>query len=337
LSNPAFIPNTSLYSIPPKRTKPDLKDRKRDIRPAGFQYSENKKIDEAGSSDEQVIEGVDVPDVSIRSKDEAKKTGKYPNEFMHLPDGSRIAYTQIYQEGSNEIVIYLPNLADGRISSSSAEIEEFCSNNGYHFLCADWYSRGDSSGKLADATLTRWTDDIINLLDRCAPDVKGGMGGTKAIFVGAGVGVWVAVLVALKRPDLARGLVGIGGDPDFTEDLLWKELPEETKEEIMTKGFKEITWGRFNAVYPVTSGLIEDGRKNLVLRGGPKSLPITCPVRLIHCINDEEVPVETSMKLAECMQSQNCVISMPKDGLNSKAINRAIEQCIEFTQDYDVN
>jgi pimeloyl-ACP methyl ester carboxylesterase len=202
---------------------------------------------------------------------------------------------------------------------------------GHHFICADWYSRGDSCGEVMDATLTRWTSDIIRLLDECAPDVEGGTGGTKAILVGAGVGVWVAVLVAMQRPDLARGLVGIGGDPDFTEDLLWKELPEDVKDEIMTKGVKEITWGRLNAVYPITRSLIEDGRKNLVLRGGPGSLPIKCPVRLIHSINDEEVPVETSTKLAECVESQNCVISMPKVALKVPAINRAIEQCVEFT------
>jgi hypothetical protein len=34
-----------------------------------------------------------------------KKTGRYPSEFMTVPDGSKIAYTQLYKEGANEIVI----------------------------------------------------------------------------------------------------------------------------------------------------------------------------------------------------------------------------------------
>ncbi len=64
-----------------------------------------------------------------------------------------------------------------------------------------------------EATLTRWTNDTIAFLNEHMPDVKGGIGGAKAVLVGSGVGVWVAVLVAMKRPDLVRGIVGIGGDP----------------------------------------------------------------------------------------------------------------------------
>jgi len=64
-----------------------------------------------------------------------------------------------------------------------------------------------------EATLTRWMNDTIAILNECTPDVKGGMGGAKVVLVGSGVGVWVAVLVAMKRPELVRGIVGIGGDP----------------------------------------------------------------------------------------------------------------------------
>jgi len=35
----------------------------------------------------------------------------------------------------------------------------------------------------------------------------------------------------------------MAADPDFTEDLLWKNLAPETKQLIMDKGVHEITWG----------------------------------------------------------------------------------------------
>jgi len=258
------------------------------------------------------------------------------NNFMLTADGHRIAYTQCLVENSNEVVVYLPNLADGRTSPSASQCKEYCVQNSLNFLCADWFGRGESSGKLMEATLTRWTNDTIAFLNEHMPDVKGGIGGAKAVLVGSGVGVWVSVLVAMRRPDLVRGIVGIGGDPDFTEDLLWKGLPEKTKNEIMERGYKEIQWGNKNATYPVTSTLIEDGRSNLVLRGGPRSLPIRCPVRLIHCMNDDEVPVETSLKLAECLESRNVVVTMPKEGLETVSIVNGIRQCFEFTEGYFV-
>ncbi len=35
----------------------------------------------------------------------------------------------------------------------------------------------------------------------------------------------------------------MAADPDFTEDLLWKNLSPEVKQLIMDKGVHEITWG----------------------------------------------------------------------------------------------
>jgi len=234
------------------------------------------------------------------------------------------------KKGSDELVIYLPNLAEDRSSSRTVSgIMRFCDKRNKNFIVADWFGRGDSTGKLMEATLSRWRDDVITLLDNAAPDVKGGMGGTKAVIVGSQVGVWVAVLVALERPDLVRGIVGLGGDPDFTEDLLWAQLDEEVKASIMKEGFKEIEWGERGEVYPITSTLIEDGRENLVLRGGPKSLPITCPVRLIHCLEDAEVPPSTSIRLAECLESDNVTVTMPKIGLGTPYA--AIQQCFDFS------
>jgi len=67
-------------------------------------------------------------------------------------------------------------------------------------------------------------------------------------------------------------------------------------------------------VYPITSTLIEDGRKNLVLRGGPGSLEIMCPIRLIHSLDDEEVPYSVPLRLASAIQTKNIRIIMPKIG-----------------------
>jgi len=40
----------------------------------------------------------------------------------------------------------------------------------------------------------------------------------------------VSLVVAGSRPDLIKGIVGISADPDFTENLLWRELSAEVSE-----------------------------------------------------------------------------------------------------------
>ena len=92
----------------------------------------------------------------------------------------------------------------------------------------------------------------------------------KVVLVGHGVGAWISFLVASKRPDLVRGIVGLSCDPDFTEELLWKTLPEETKVKIMEEGSADIFWGKVK--YPISRNLILDGRENLLLSGKPGKL-----------------------------------------------------------------
>ena len=55
--------------------------------------------------------------------------------------------------------------------------------------------------------------------------------------------------------------------------------------------------------------LITDGRDNLRLRGG---LDITCPVYLLHGMQDEEVPWQTATSTAECLASRDVELSLVK-------------------------
>jgi pimeloyl-ACP methyl ester carboxylesterase len=89
----------------------------------------------------------------------------------------------------------------------------------------------------------------------------------KVILVGHGMGAWISFLIAMKRPDLVSGIVGLSADPDFTEELLWKTLSEEVKTRIMDEGEAQVSWGKEN--YKITRNLIVDARNNLLLAGGP--------------------------------------------------------------------
>ncbi|CAN0216545.1 unnamed protein product, partial [Phaeothamnion confervicola] len=154
--------------------------------------------------------------------------------FQNGPD--EVSYDLFYGPES-PTVVYLPAFDSPKNDLKATIIERLCSTMGRTYLSADWYGVGRSTGDFSKGTVTRWAEDTIKLIEAVAPTKK-------CVLVGGGVGGWVSVLVALRRPDLVCGLVGLAADPDFTESLLWKYLPEEKKAEIMEKGTSNVTWGK---------------------------------------------------------------------------------------------
>ena len=52
------------------------------------------------------------------------------------------------------------------------------------------------------------------------------------ILIGSSMGGWVAMLYALYYPTKVKKLIGIAPAPDFTVDLLWKELSTKDKKKL---------------------------------------------------------------------------------------------------------
>jgi len=227
-------------------------------------------------------------------------------------DGGYLSYDLFYASGPNEPqIVYLPGLIREKNEAKSINLQALCKKNDMTFLSADYFGVGKSSGSFADGSVSRWTSDAIELIT----SVLNKSGEKKVILVGHGLGTWISFLIAMKYPELVSGIVGMSADPDFTEELLWETLSDEVKEKIMNDGVYEITWG--NNKYPITRGLIEDGRKNLLLKGPPGSLNVNCPVRLIHAQQDEEVPYAIALRLLERCSTKDASIVLIKSASHS--------------------
>jgi pimeloyl-ACP methyl ester carboxylesterase len=106
------------------------------------------------------------------------------------------------------------------------------------------------------------------------------------------------------------GMVGIAAAPDFTEDLLPKELTQKQLTEINEKGFV-IVPSEYEDDYTFTKALFDDGRNNLVLR---QEIPLDCPVRLLHGMGDISVPWETALRIQEKLRSDDVKVILIKEG-----------------------
>ena len=74
-------------------------------------------------------------------------------------------------------------------------------------------------------------------------------------------------------------------------------------------------------VYPYH--LIEDGRQHLRLQA---PLPITVPVRLLHGMQDAEVPWQTATRLADQLQSDDVAVLLDKTATHRFSEPRQLAQ-----------
>jgi pimeloyl-ACP methyl ester carboxylesterase len=215
-------------------------------------------------------------------------------------DGETIAYLK--QDGEAPGVVWLGGLKSDMLGTKAEALATWASAVGRAFMRFDYFGHGQSSGDFRDGTISRWREDSLEVLDGLCPGPQ--------ILVGSSMGGWIALLAALARPEKVKGLLLLAPAPDFTEALMWAEMEDSIRREIMETG----EWLRPSEYdeepYPITRNLIEDGRRNLLLDGPIK---LSCPVRIIQGMNDPDVPWSHAMKLMDCIEG-NPTITLVKEG-----------------------
>jgi pimeloyl-ACP methyl ester carboxylesterase len=216
-------------------------------------------------------------------------------------DGATIAYHQL--DGKAPGVIFLGGFMSDMTGTKARRLQAFCAARGQAYLRFDYFAHGASSGSFADATVGRWREDALAVLDRLTAGPQ--------LLVGSSIGGWLMLLVALARPERVAGLVGIAAAPDATEALMWAKFPPELRARILGEGAARVP-SAYNAEgYLFTRKLIEEGRRHLLMA---KPVAIARPVRLLHGMRDPDVPWQTSLALADRLESRDVSVTLVKDG-----------------------
>jgi len=219
-------------------------------------------------------------------------------EILTLEDGRRIAYHRL--PGKSPGIVFFGGFASDMTGTKAMAIEILCRQTGQAFWRFDYTGHGASSGSFTEGTISSWTADALSVID----DLTEG----PLVLIGSSMGGWIMLQAALARPERVSGLIGLASAPDFTEDLLHNSLNAKGRATLEENGQIALP-SDYGEPYIITQALIEDGRDNLLL-GGP--IPITCPVRLLHGILDAEVPPETSLKLATCLETPDVTVTFIK-------------------------
>ncbi|MGE3476470.1 MAG: alpha/beta hydrolase [Rhodospirillaceae bacterium] len=238
-------------------------------------------------------------------------------------DGASIAYERhAARDLTKPTVVFLHGLRSDKGGTKAEALTRHAQSRGYGLLRFDMFGHGASSGRFEDGGISRWVEDAVAVLDELT---KG-----PVVLVGSSMGGWVMVKTAMARPERVNGLVGIAVAPDFTEDLMWAGFDASQRDALMTAGAVELPSEYDDGPYRISRHLIEDGRRNLVLRD---VVDIGCPVRLIHGQKDTAVPWETSLKLAARIKGGDVTVHLVKDGDHRLSRPQDLERLCGFVEE----
>ena len=221
---------------------------------------------------------------------------------LNRKDGSTIAYHRT--SGKSPGVVFLTGFKSDMKGSKALALESYCQQRGQAFLRFDYTGHGQSSGAFEDGCIGQWADDAVCAIDQLTEGPQ--------ILVGSSMGGWIMLLAALKRTKRIIGLIGIAAAPDFTEDLMWKELSDPQRKKIAINGYVDLpNCYDDQKPYRITHKLIEDGKNQLLLKG---LIPLDMPIRLIQGVKDDDVPWSTAERIMEQVSSDDVEVTYVKSG-----------------------
>lgn len=218
-------------------------------------------------------------------------------QFHTMPDGRRIAYR--YTSGEGPALVFLPGYMSDMAGSKATALFEWAQQNGRTCLLLDYSGCGESEGDFADGTLSRWRDEALFLIEEKVKD--------PVIVIGSSMGGWLMLLVGMALEKRLVGLVGIASAPDFTD---WGR--SQAEKELLTGGETLLDDNPYGPEpTPMHPGFFADAQARLQLGG---TIPIDCPIRLLHGQRDADVPWDVSIQLASALRSDDIQVVLVKGG-----------------------
>ncbi|MCW8945014.1 MAG: alpha/beta hydrolase [Sedimenticola sp.] len=240
--------------------------------------------------------------------------------FLELPSGKQIAYHKT--EGADPGVLFFGGFKSDMTGIKAVTLEQWCQTNKRSFVRFDYSGHGQSSGSFESGTIGEWLEDALAVIDQLT---KGPL-----VLIGSSMGGWLSLLAAIARPERTRALITLACATDFTQRLLIPMFSEEQLLQLQERGSLFIPCDYDDQQpYPITRDLLEEGKNHLLL---DSPIPIHCPVRMFHGMQDPDVPWDFSRRTCEQLESNDATLTLIKQGdhrLSEPADLHLILSCLD--------
>lgn len=214
----------------------------------------------------------------------------------------------IRRAGAAPGLLWLGGFRSDMAGTKALALDEWGARHGRAVTRFDYSGHGQSGGRFEEGTISRWAEEAAAVLATTTGP---------QILIGSSMGGWISLLLTraeFARAGLAsriRGLVLIAPAPDFTEELMWAGFSADIRREIEEKGFYAEPSAYSDEPYVITRGLIEDGRRNLLLGS---DIALGCPVTILQGVKDESVPWGHAIRLVTRLTTDDVNLTLVRDG-----------------------
>lgn len=220
-------------------------------------------------------------------------------DYLDTPHGRRIAYHQ--SAGAGPGLVFLGGFKSDMDGTKAVHLEAWARMQGRAFLRLDYSGHGQSSGTFTEGAIGDWAQDAQAAIEALTEGPQ--------ILVGSSMGGWISLLMTKRIPERIAGLVTIAAAPDFTEDSMWGGFSDTQKAELEA-GHVALP-SDYGEPYIITKRLIEEGRRQLVLRD---PLPLPFPTRFLQGTDDADVDMSVALRLLNHAQGEDMRLVLLKGG-----------------------
>ncbi len=222
-----------------------------------------------------------------------------PAAFLVAPNSDRIAYRHI--RGHGPTILWLGGFLSDMTGSKVMRLSDEARARGWDLLCFDYFAHGETGGDFAEASVGRWRDNVLAVVDALTDG--------PVVAFGSSMGAHMLSLLIQARPGKVAAAGFLAPAADFVTALMLPGLSPEDRRQLQVSGVYMMPG--YDRDVPLSQAFFDDAARHTVLGA---AIPFDGPVRILHGMQDDVVPWQHGVRLMETLTSADARMELIKDG-----------------------
>ena len=239
-------------------------------------------------------------------------------EWLQAPNGDRIAWRRVRGEGPT--VLWLGGFLSDMQGAKIAALSDRARRQGWDFLCFDYFAHGETGGDFAEASVGRWLDNVLAVVDSLTSG--------PVVAVGSSMGGHMLASLIGARPGKVAAAGFVAPAADFVTRLMLPLLSPEAQRELKLTGVYMMPG--YDRPVPLSQAFFDDAARHEVLNA---PIRFDGPVRILHGMRDSVVPWQHGVRFLEGLTSKNARMELIKDGDHRLSRDQDLDQLVRMVEE----